>query len=258
MKVLKLPTAAGGQWWVVVHGLTLEDGRLRRLRPIHVLTFLGQRLVKNKQRMFELCLALENKLYSVRYQLLELRRAISSVGEIVYQERYVRDYEPDQQLISVLEAYVAAIYSALEIVSRINKILRPQLPQGFRDQSKKFSLFSFERQPWLPRFYDIRSELSHFGTPLPTVRDGTLMMNFTNPKRLEHFSPGKHEIQLLELLSYARGLFDMLDEYARGELPNVDPETDLDSACETGLQTPLQMKKIKAKEILRLVDIEGR
>jgi hypothetical protein len=257
MRVLRLPAKTGGEVWVVVHGLTLDEGRLHNLRPIHVFTFLGQHLVRNKRRMFDFCRALENKLFGVNYHLNQLRRAISSVGEIIYSRTYVRDYESDQELICVLEAYLEAIYSTLEIISRINRILRPGLPQEFRKQSRKFPMFNFKNNaPWLARFYDIRSELCHFGTTLPIVQQGKLIIEFTNPKQLEHFSAGKHEISLKEFFGYATSLFILLDKYALNELAKIDPESDIDSIHETGLKTPLKTSKIKAKEILNLIKLK--
>jgi hypothetical protein len=253
MKVVRLPTKAGGQWWVVVHGMTLENSRLQHFRPIHAFTLLAQNLVRNKKNMYRLCMALENKLFAVRHHAFELRRAISSVGDPIYPGHFVRSYDPDQVLIAALEAYLNALYSVLEVAAKLNRLLRPTLPQSFRKQSKRFSLFSFTTHKWLPRFLDVRSELSHFSTPLPLVSEGKLIINFQNSRDLEVFTAGGHEIPLIEFLQYAPNLFDMLDRWALSELGNVDPEAEIDSIRETGPTTPLEASKIKAAEILRLV-----
>lgn len=256
MKVVNLQSKEQQNWWVVVHELSLAEGRLRRLRPIHVFTLLAQTLVKGKIRkeMFAYCMALENKLFGVRFHQIELRKVIAGVGDIIYLNKYVRDYDDEQKLICTMEAYSNAIYTALELTAHINRLMRPTLNIGFRRQSKKFEPFSFTKWSWLPRFYDVRTELAHFGTSLPIVKEAKFIMKFTQTKQLRVFKKGKtYEISFTEILNYSIALFKMLDDWAESEISKVDGEQTVDSIVETGLNQPLKSEKIKAKEILDLL-----
>jgi len=254
MKLAKLPDPQGRWWWVVVHELTLAEGRLRKLRPIHAFTLLAQTLIISKrERMFRYCLALENKLFGVRYHQFEIRRALSEVSDPVYQGSYLREYDSQQKVICSVEAYLNAIYTSLELASQINKMLHPELPIGFRKQSKKFDAFDFSKWIWLPRFYDIRSQLEHFGTPLPIISEGKLLIEFTQAKQLEFFQKGKQEISFSEIFQYSVKLFEMLDAWATEGLSRVDQEVEIDSLVEKGLNSPLKPEKIKAKHILELL-----
>ncbi|MBI1815509.1 MAG: hypothetical protein HYR72_11060 [Deltaproteobacteria bacterium] len=264
MKVVKLPAHGGGEVWLVVHQLTVAEGRLKHLRPIHVLTFLAQHLVKvtpgesipsRPQRTFGLCLALENKLAGVRHHQRQLREAIAGAVEDVYDERYVRDYDATQAVICSLEAYLNAIYTALELVARINRLLHDGLPQGFRDQSKRFAGFGFERWEWLPHFYDVRTELTHFGTPLPILAEDKIVMEFTDARQLRAFGKGRYDIPFTHFLSYAPALFEMLDAWAVEELARVEPGLEIDYSQETRPGVPLLPGKVKAGEILALVNL---
>lgn len=255
MKSLKLPTDQGVEWWILTHSLTLKRDRLDQLRPIHVFTLLAQHRVGNKLKMFRLCMSLENKLFAVSYQARELRRAISSVGELVYPEAYVRDYRSNQELIAALEAYLNAIYSALEIAAQMNQLLRPELPQSFRKQSRKFAPFGFTARPWLARFLDVRSEFSHYSSPLPSVAEGKIVLDFQNPSDLEVFPKGRHAIQFGELLQWATELFDMLDAWSVEELQRIDPAAEVDCFRQTTRDQALKPFKAKASDFLRLLRI---
>ena len=237
-----------------MHELALNEGRLRKLRPIHVFTHLAQYLArKDKDKIFGYCYALENKLFGVRYHQFELRKAIAEFYDLIYVESYLRDYDDQQKVICSLEAYLNSIYSALEIASLINKKLHPDLPQGFKKQSKKFDLFAFSKWEWLPYFYDIRTELEHFGTSLPQMSEGNLIIDIARPGKKYILKPGKSRIPLTSIFNFSIDLFRMLDEWAKHELKKIDPEITIVTHIETGWNLPLKTKTIKVKKILDLI-----
>lgn len=256
MKLVRLPTTTGSDWWVVIHELTLAEGRLRKLRPIHVFAYLVQFLVQdnNQPKVGELSLWLENKLFGVRFHYFEFRKAIAEVEDPVYRGKYVRDYDDQQKVICTLEAYLNAIYSALEITSLINKSIYPELPIGFKRQSKKFEAFSFSKWEWLLYFFDIRSELMHFSSPLPTIEKRSLLIKIISDKGKFILKKGSNSISLSYILNFSINLFTLLDEWAKKELTKVDPEKTTTSIFEMGLNSPLKIKETKAKEILKLLD----
>jgi hypothetical protein len=254
MKSLRMPSAQGGELWILTHDLMHEDGRRRHLRPIHVFTWLAQRLPNNKpQDVFWLCLALENKLFAVRQFLFELRAAIARVGDPIYGTAFVRAYEDEQQVIAMLEAYLAAVYTALEIAAEINRLLHPNLRIGFREQAKKVPAFSFTEWKWLGHFYDLRSELTHFNTPLPSVERKNLLVEFRRAKRLHTFQPGRNEIQFEVILAYASELFRMLDTWASGELVGIDRAIKIKVTTERCFDGPLRVKEVTVGSILKLL-----
>jgi hypothetical protein len=258
MKVLKHPIqGGGGHIWGIVHDLSVVKPWPQRLRPVHVLTFLAQTLVQTgRPRLVNLCLALENKLFAVRYLHTELRCAFSDVAHPFYNFEHVREYDDQQRAVCVLEAYLNGIYTALEVAALMNCSLHRELklPQTFRKQAAKFDLFSFERWPWLKSFYDIRSELEHRGTSLPMLWRNSLILNFTRERRLNAFEKdGRYEVPLAHILGYGTELFDTFDSWAREELSRVDPDTLLDRSRAISPQTPLKNEKVKAGEILALL-----
>jgi len=253
MKIALFATPDNGPYvWVAVHDLSVNEGCYRQFRPIHALTFLAQFKAqeRNRQKAFYLGMALENKLFGVRYFMSQLQEVVTPVSENVYQGHHVAEYAPQQRVIATLEAYLNSIYSALEIVSQLNRTFHPDLKQGFRRQSERFDLFSFERWEWLPYFFDLRSELAHFNTPIPSVQAQKIILEFTNPKDLEVFKKGRYEIAIEGICSYVSSLFDMLDAWAISELQSIDPEIEVDVAFEQGWKKPLQNKKVKVREIL--------
>jgi hypothetical protein len=153
----------------------------------------------------------------------------------------------------VLEAYLNSIYTALELVSQINRILYPSLPIGFRKQSKKFGAFCFNKQKWLKYFYDIRSELEHFSSPLPLVEKGNILIEAHSDRNKYILQKGKNLIPLIDILNYSLRLFELLDNWANIELKKIDPDKFIESTVETGLNSPLKIKKIKAKKIIELL-----
>ena len=252
MKLIKQKNKEGKDWWIITHDLTFSEGRLRKLRPIHVFTLLAQNIIKEKKKMYWYSLALENKLFGVRHHQFQLRKALAEVEDPIYLGEYIREYEDQQKVICSLEAYLNSIYTSLEIVSLMNKLIYPSLPQGFRDQSKKYKLFSFSKWKWLEIFYDLRTELEHFGTAIPQISEGTLLIDFSKTGKKYTFNE-PIRITFDSILSFSIYLFDMLDFWALEELKKVNPEIEIDSAVETGLSSPPKTKKIKAKEILQLL-----
>jgi hypothetical protein len=254
MKVVRLPTKPGSDLWVITHDLTLAQGRARRLRPINVMTFLAHHLIKKDHApVYRLGLALEDKLFAVTYHLAAFRGAVGAFGDLVYANTYVRDYSEEQKVVCALEAMLGSIYMALEITARINSRIHPGLPQKFRDQSRKFPLFAFDKSPWLPRFFDVRSEFTHFGSSMPVISEGKIVMEFINTAELEAFTKGFQHIQLEELGSYALSLYDLLDAWATEELKKMDPTVIIDSIEEVGAGKPLKAEKIPASTILGLL-----
>jgi hypothetical protein len=148
---------------------------------------------------------------------------------------------------------LGSIYMALEITARINSRLHHGLPQKFRDQSRKFPLFAFSKSPWLARFFDVRSEFTHFGSSMPVISEGKIVIEFINPGTLEAFTEGFQHIQLEELGSYALSLYDLLDAWASEELKKMDPTVMMESIEEVGAGKPLKPGKVPASTILGLL-----
>jgi hypothetical protein len=254
MKVLRYPTAAGPDWWIVTHDLSLAEGKKRNLRLIHVFTFLNQaRVTKHHDRMFTAAMSLENKLHAVRLYQIEVRKALAQVGDPVYRNKYVRDYDDEQRVICSLEAYLNAIYSALELAAQMNRVIYSTLPWSFAQQSKKCNCFYANGKDWLTRFQDLRAELTHFNSPLPLIFSRKLIVDFKRERQLRAFKKGRNEITFHELLKYDSELFDMLDAWALKELQHIDPEKEIASTEETGINTPLKLSKIKVKDVLDLL-----
>jgi len=254
MKTLRLPTATGGDIWVAVHDLMLMDGIRRRLRPVHVFTHLAQGLVTtNRPKMYSLCMALENKLYSVHYSLFEVKKSIAVWDDPIYSRNYVREYEGPQRVVAAIESYLNSIYTVLEIVSHVNRLIHPGLRIGFRKQSKKSIFFSFAKWDWLPHFYDIRTELSHFGTTLPIITENIIIIEFNNDKDLEIFNKGRYNINLAVILNYCNALYDMLDAWAMEEMKSIDPNFEINIFYELGPNSPLKQKTTNARNILKLL-----
>ncbi len=259
MKVVRLPVAGNKneECWVVVHGLSLNEGQKRKLRPIHVLTLLAQLINREESiDLFSLSLALENKLKAVTYNHEQLRMVSSSIGDIFYPEPYIREYGETQRFIASLEAYLSSIYSSLAITGKINRKLHPELnlKMSFRQQAKKFDKFDFSKWTWLPHFYDVRDELVHHSTSLPIAWQEKLIIEFKSKRDFNFFSKGSFEIPIDNIFTYGIDLFRMLDEWSSEELKRVDPDSELDSYDMDGLTKPLKHRKIKAKYFLDLLE----
>ena len=254
MKLLRMPTAKDGEWWVVCHDYVVKDEWLRSFRPIHVFTHLSQAIVDNKTEMFNLSIALENKLFSSRNLSFEVRKAISEIGDPAYKNPFLKSYDPYQRIISFIESYLESIYSALEITAKINRAIDNNLPMGFREQSKKYEMFSFEKNKWLPMFYDIRSELTHYNTLMFDHKETSIIIGFSTARDLEHFDKGiKYKIDVSMLLSFHIQLFDLLDSWAKELLKKVDENYEIQVATLIDVKTPPKIEKIKAKVLLDMV-----
>jgi hypothetical protein len=254
MKKLRAPNTDGKDLWIIVHDLSIADARLRQLRPIHVLTHLGKCHPRaNKHQTFAMCMALENKLLGVRYHHGELLRALAPLDRALYPISRVQEYHGEQAVICALEAYLNAIYTALEVVSLINRHFNGKLPMGFRDQSRKHAIFAFQRWPWLPIFYDIRTELTHYNTPIPLLTQRKLFMEFTTLSKLEHFTRGRYEISFDDICGFTHGLFDLCDAWANEELPHLDGNIEIDLFREERLGPPLVLTKVKISDVIGML-----
>jgi len=255
MKITRHPTESGQDWWAVIHDLSIAGATLMRLRPIHVFTFLAQHLpgLGDKKRIFYYCHALENKLFAVRYQSYELRKAIAEWNDILYQDAYIRDYEDQQKIIAVLEAFLNSIYSSLEITALINKTINPQLPQSFSKQAEKGTFFNLKRWDWICYFYDLRRELEHFGTALPLMTSTSILIEISRPKKNYALIKGRWEVQFASIFSFALRLFEMLDQWALLELKKIDPNIELDLAHRPRPNQRWRQKKIKVRTILNMI-----
>jgi hypothetical protein len=179
-------------------------------------------------RVFGLSLALENKLFAVRYFHKLVRAEAARAGDPLYQEPFVRDYDDDQAIICAIEGLLGAIYSSLELSAEINRLLHRGLPRGFRRQSKKFEGFCMEGRDWLKEALDLRSLLTHFATSMPLAREGALFMRVETDGDLEILPKGDIKVPMPQILGYANQLFDLLDSWARAELSKLDPSAELE------------------------------
>ena len=82
MKSVRFSTKGGPDWWVVTHGFSYKEPDFKNVRPIHVLTFAAQHLVKRgRSNVFRVALALENKIFATRYNLSQLRSSIARIDD---------------------------------------------------------------------------------------------------------------------------------------------------------------------------------
>jgi hypothetical protein len=252
MKIAKVPYEDGREVLVGMHNLAIHEARFRKFRSIHVLTHVGQfhKGTVKKGDTFMLGLTLENKLFAVAHYATLLCEAVTPLSVNLYEGHYITDYEPTQRIVAIIEGYIGALYSALEVTALLNKCFDKNLPQGFRRQAKKVEIFSLEKHAWLRHFYDVRSEFAHYNSPLPLVAQQKLIIEFRNPSKLEIFPKGRHEIAFDLILNYASELFAMLDAWALNELKNVDENTELNVLHETGWKKPLESRNITLKTLL--------
>lgn len=239
---------------MVLHDLTITENRVPPVEPIHAYTFLAQLAGSgSKKARFALGLALEHKLFAVGQSFERLRRLASDDARSEPPVLFLRDYLAEARLVSELEAYVGSIYASLEVVAKLNKHLDDRLPSKFHDQAKKYEVFSLTASPWLGRLLDLRSEVTHFSSPLPVVTHGKLAIEFRTQRTLNAFSQGLQEVAFAEILSYRRELHELLNRWARVALTFVDPETEIDTWSFTSRKAPGTHSKAQAREILALV-----
>lgn len=255
MKKVLMPFEGGGNLWVVTHRLSLASERNNRIRAIHIWTFLGcQAKPSVGEDGYRLFMALENKLYGVRLARSRLRQALSYALDPCYSHGNVQDYDGENQVIFDLEAYLSAIYSALEIASMINKRQDHTLPRGFRSQGKKnkFPLFDFAHWPWLPLFYDLRTLLAHYSSPFPILSEKAFLLEVEDSSGLMLFKKGKQRVEFDAVLSFADNLFGLLDVWALFKLQDVDPEAKTFQIHSRNFTGPLKGKNAKASPFLKM------
>jgi hypothetical protein len=226
----------GTDWWIVTHDLSISGSAYLKLRPIHVFTYLAQylpNLGNKKHAVYKYCHALENKLFAVRYLHFEFRKAIAEWQDVIYLNKYLREYDDQQKVICVLEALLNAIYSSLEVTAKINNRFYPNLPQSFRKQAEKESFFSFNKWKWLGLFYDVRPELEHYATSLPQMSEQAMIFEIGRQKKKYALDEGRWKIPLKDFISFSIDLFNMLDKWALSELPKINPDTELVSISQT-------------------------
>jgi hypothetical protein len=217
--------------WVLQHDLQSRVGPIAKTRPIHLLTFVygtlpGNLLPKHAKDVSRLCLALEAKLKAVAHFGRAVVDAFSKVPRPPVDGPDVASFDAGIVAIAEVEAYIGAVYTSLELTNGIVRALRPTVKQGFREMAKKgVAPFTFDRWPWLSSFYDVRTELCHYGSSLPWIQQAAVVLDITQKHKTHRFQHGtKVAIPVPELLGYETGLREMLDEWAIEHLASLDPE----------------------------------
>jgi|GEM_PF-2752014 len=252
MKIVRIPDGLGNDALVVMHNFGVHEEPYRKFRSIHLLTYLAQHHENSKNSIdaFRLSITLENKIYAVEHYLNLLSENLGSLSIGLYEKHSISDYYPTQKTIAIIEGYINAIYSTLEVTSELNKHLNFSLPKGFRRQAKKYELFSFERNEWLKHFYDIRTELAHYNSIIPIIERDMFIIEFRNPSKLEVFKNGKHEVKFETLLNYAPSLLNMLDTWSKNELQYIKKDAELNIIHEAGWRKPVINKTITLQTLL--------
>jgi hypothetical protein len=220
--------------WVLQHDLASRVGPIQKTRPLHLLTFVygtlpGNALPKHAKAISRPCLALEAKLKAITHFGVTVKAAFSNVPQPGLDGGDVASFDAGMVVIAEVEAYLGAVYTSLELTNTIVRLLRPGVKQGFRDMAKKgVAPFTFERWPWLGSFYDVRTELCHFGSSLPMVQRAAIVLDITQNHKTHRFQHGTQvAVPLAELLGYEDDLRAMLDEWALEHLGSLDPELTL-------------------------------
>lgn len=216
-----------GRMWVVMHQLIDRNNWGHDVRPINILTFLGERINSGrKNNMFSLGMALENKLAGVAKSHRDFVSCATAIGDVL-PDPYIRSYIDEQNFVSSLECYLHTLYASLEIVAEMNQIFTPNMPKSFRGQAKKYPLFSFENRGWLKSFYDLRTELTHYNTALPLLRQGKLYIEFQSGRQLEMYVKGPTEIEVQGVAHFLLQLLKLLDEWALEILKRLPDDGDI-------------------------------
>jgi hypothetical protein len=178
--------------------------------------------------MFGLCLGLEAKLSAVKHFALTTAAAFTQIQ--FPQETEIAAFEAGEMFLAQLEAYLNAIYSSLELTNQLVRCLDPKVKQGFRDMAKKgHPSFDFITQAWLGSFYDIRTELCHYGSSIPSIQHSAIILEIAQRHQTHRFPKGtKAIVPVTELLEYETGLFAMLDGWASARLAMIDPAATVD------------------------------
>jgi hypothetical protein len=217
--------------WVLQHDLSSREGPIAKTRPTHVLTFVyathGQKLVgAGHERASRLCTALEAKLNAVEHLAATMSESFAKIPKPGANGKEITSFDEGAIFIAQVEAYLGAVYSSLELTNAVVRTLHPKVKQGFRAMTKKgFGPFQFDRWPWLSSFYDVRTEMCHFGSPLPWIDAAAIVLDITQPHETHRFKRGtKVAVPVAELLQYRDGLFLMLDAWALEHLRSLDQE----------------------------------
>jgi hypothetical protein len=188
---------------------------------------LGPKLVgPSHERVSRLCMALDAKLAAVERLATLAKDAFAKIPKPGVNGRDIARYDEAAIFVTQVEAYLGAVYSSLELTNGVLRALHPQVKQGFRAMAKKgFGPFGFERWPWLDSFYDVRTELCHFGSPLPWIDAAAIVLDITQSHETHRFKRGtKVAVPVAELLQYRDCLFSMLDAWALDHLRSLDQE----------------------------------
>lgn len=215
--------------WVLQHNLASREGPVYKTRPVHVLTFVyathAQKLVATShERVSRLCTALEVKLTAVEHLATTMSESFAKIPKPGANGKDIASFDEGAVFVAEVEAYLGAVYSSLELTNAVVRTLHPTVKQGFRAMTKKgFGPFQFDRWPWLSSFYDVRTELCHFGSPLPWIDGAAIVLDITQSHETHRFKRGtKVAVPVAELLQYRDGLLSMLDAWALDHLRSLD------------------------------------
>jgi hypothetical protein len=221
--------------WVLQHDLSSREGPISKTRPVHVLTFVyathAQKLLAtgSHERASQLSTALEAKLSAVQHLATAVNEAFAKIPNPDADGRDIASFNEASVFIAEVEAYLGALYSSLELTNGVVKAIHPKVKQGFRKMAKSgYGAFRFDRWPWLASFYDVRTELCHFGSPLPWIDGGALVLDITQSHETHRFKRGsKVAVPIAELVQYREGLLAMLDAWALDQLRSLDQNLSL-------------------------------
>ncbi|MCK6531922.1 MAG: hypothetical protein L6Q84_03030 [Polyangiaceae bacterium] len=211
----------------IVHDYSIPEVRPADIRPIHAWTCLAVATIKRNTNLRDwgayasLHMALEQKLSFVEHRLRVLK---SSLAQVTPPSEDFGDYDQVFAIISDLESYLAAIYSTLEVVAALVREKTRRTPKSFSKLATQHVLLRFDRWHWLQHFWDLRTQLTHYGTLFLSPGDGTLVVRFSQSGTLRYFPNQRVEIPVADILDYRDHLLDMLDEWALSELDAIDPD----------------------------------
>jgi hypothetical protein len=222
--------------WTLMHDLAVFEAAPRKTRPIHAFTFLVGTMgfwslgLSHSQaiELVRLSYALEAKLYAVKHfgnaaaEEFSRVRSPSAGGEL-------SDWADAARFIAELEAFLGAVYSALEVTNQVARCLTKDVPIGFRKAStRKGSFFAFAQWRWLEVFYDLRTEFAHFNSGIPSIHEGRLIfdvMQKQEPHRLARRT--RAAIAIASVLDIETQLFVMLDAWAMTYLQKLNPDFEI-------------------------------
>ncbi len=150
--------------WIQLHKLHLKSNWAYGVKRIDILVFLSTHIDNcNRDNAYSLGIALDTKLIGLERTHRDFISCATAVGDIS-PDPNIRISDDDDDFLCALDSHLHALYATLEITAEFNKAFNHELPRGFRRQAKKYELFSFDNNPWLKEFYDLRTELTHYNT----------------------------------------------------------------------------------------------